>query len=81
MRVGAEAGGNLVGNDFEDATERIAGSEDFVYFFFHALFGVRVGAVEKDFVLIVEGADLFPWDFLVQSDGTGGDDVTEDFDP
>src|SRR5205823_4773815 len=42
--------------------------------------GETGGSAVADFVLIVEGADLFPGDFLVQSDGTGGDDVTEDFD-
>jgi hypothetical protein len=69
-----------VGHDFEDSTQRIAGSQDFVDFFFHALFGVRVGAVEKNLVLIVEGANFFPCDFLVQSDGAGGDDVAEHLD-
>ena len=52
-----------MGDDFEDAAERVSGLENFVDFFFHALLGFRVGAVEEDFFSIVEGADFFPREF------------------
>ena len=69
-----------MGHDFEDAAERVPGFENLVDFLFHALLDVGVGAVEKNLLTIVQGANLFPWDLIGQGDAAGGDDVTEDFD-
>ncbi len=54
LDVGAEAGENRMCDDFKDAAERVAGLENFVDFFFHALLGFRVGAVEQHFFASVE---------------------------
>src|SRR5579863_672144 len=80
LRVGAEAGRNVVGDDFEDAAEGVSGLEYLVDFIFHALLGVRVGAVEQNFVALVQGANFFPGNLIVQGHAAGGDDVAEDID-
>ena len=80
LGVGAEAGRNLVGDDFKDAAEGVAGLEDFVDFFFHALLGFGVGAVQQDFPATVKRANLFPIDVTGNGNSAGGDYVAENFD-
>jgi hypothetical protein len=69
-----------VGHDLEDSAERISGLEDFVDFFFHALFGFGVSAIEQNFFASVKGANLLPGDLIGQRDGAGRDDVAENLD-
>jgi hypothetical protein len=80
LGVGAEAGRDLMGDDFEDSAERVSGLENFVDFFFHALLDVGVGAVQENLFFVVERANFLPRDLIGQREGAGGDHVAEDFD-
>jgi hypothetical protein len=69
-----------VGDDFEDSAERVSGFENLVDFFFHALLGFGVGAVQQDFFAGMERANLSQGTCPAKETLAGGDHVTEDFD-
>ena len=39
-----------MGDHFENAADRIARSQNFVYFFLHLLFGFGIGAIQKNLI-------------------------------
>jgi len=69
-----------VRDDFKHSSERIAGFENLVDFFFHALFGFGVRAVEQDFFLLIERKNLLPCDFMFESHSANRNHVAENLD-
>ena len=67
-------------DDLKDAADGVAGAQGLVYFSFHALFSVGVGAVEQHFLPAMQLLQLLPWDFSVWQRGLAhSDDVAEHF--
>ena len=66
--------------DFEDSADRIAGAQNLVDFFFHALLGIGIGAGEQDLVLGSQRFDLFPGNFSIGNRHcTHGNHVAQNF--
>ncbi len=78
--VGADAGGQAVDDDLEDAADGVAGAEGDVDFGLHAGFGFGVDAGEEDVFPAGEGGDLGEGGLAGELGGAYAGDVAGDLD-
>ena len=67
LHIAAEAGRNVVRHHLKYSADRIAGAQNLIDFFLHALLGIGVGARKQHFILARQRLNLLPGNFTIRN--------------